>query len=60
MLYEVITQVGFNSRLRYMPEAGREFVVVLNHGGSLFPGPLPVGQRDLHDVVERLGEMEGP
>ena len=28
-------QVGFNSRLRYMPEAGREFVVVLNHGGSL-------------------------
>lgn len=28
-------QVAFNSRLRYMPEAGREFVVVLNHGGAL-------------------------
>ena len=24
--------VGINSRLRYVPEAGREFVVVLNHG----------------------------
>ena len=26
---------GFNSRLRYIPEAGREMVLVLNHGASV-------------------------
>jgi hypothetical protein len=26
---------GFNSRLRYMPEAGREMILVLNHGASV-------------------------
>tara|TARA_R110002096_G_scaffold154_15_gene838 strand:+ start:5374 stop:7524 length:2151 start_codon:yes stop_codon:yes gene_type:complete len=26
---------GFNSRLRFIPEAGKELVLVLNHGGSV-------------------------
>ena len=26
---------GVNSRLRYIPEAGREMVLVLNHGGTV-------------------------
>ena len=30
--------LGVNSRLRYIPEAGREVVLVLNHGASLDPG----------------------
>ena len=29
---------GINSRLRYIPEAGREMVVVMNHGGTVDPG----------------------
>lgn len=28
---------GFNSRLRFIPEAGREVMLVLNHGGSVSP-----------------------
>ncbi len=28
---------GINSRLRYLPEAGKEVVLVLNHGGSVDP-----------------------
>ncbi len=28
---------GINSRLRYMPEAGQEMVLVLNHGGDVDP-----------------------
>lgn len=28
---------GFNSRLRFIPEAGKELVLVLNHGGSVSP-----------------------
>ena len=28
---------GFNSRLRYIPEAGREIILVLNHGSSVGP-----------------------
>ena len=27
--------VGFNSRLRYIPEAGREMILVFNHGASV-------------------------
>ncbi len=29
--------VGVNSRLRYMPQAGRELLLVLNHGYSVDP-----------------------
>jgi hypothetical protein len=28
---------GFNSRLRYIPEAGREMILVVNHGASVGP-----------------------
>ena len=28
---------GLNSRLRYLPEAGKEMVLVLNHGGTVDP-----------------------
>ena len=28
---------GVNSRLRFIPEAGKELVLVLNHGGTVSP-----------------------
>ena len=28
---------GINSRLRYLPEAGKEIVLVLNHGATINP-----------------------
>lgn len=40
--------LGVNSRLRYIPEAGREVVLVLNHGASLDPANrLSSTQNDL-------------
>lgn len=30
-------RIGFNSRLRFMPEAGREMLMVLNHGADVDP-----------------------
>jgi hypothetical protein len=29
--------VGINSRLRYIPEAGKEMMLVLNHGADVDP-----------------------
>jgi len=41
--------VGINSRLRYIPEAGREMVFVLNHGSSVSPeNHLSSTQNDLN------------
>lgn len=40
---------GANSRLRYIPEAGREMVLVLNHGGQVDPANhLSSTQSDLN------------
>lgn len=36
MQYDNAAEVfGLNSRLRYVPEAGQELVLVLNHGGRI-------------------------
>jgi len=41
--------VGINSRLRYIPEAGREMIFVLNHGSSVSPdNHLSSTQNDLN------------
>lgn len=41
--------VGINSRLRYIPEAGREMIFVLNHGSSVSPeNNLTSTQNDLN------------
>ena len=40
---------GLNSRLRYIPEAGQEMVLVLNHGGIVDPvNHLSSTQSDLN------------
>jgi hypothetical protein len=38
--------VGINSRLRYIPEAGREAVLVLNHGATLDAENMPSSARN--------------
>ncbi len=40
--------VGINSRLRYLPEAGRELVLVLNHGAAVDP------ENHLHSTQNEL------
>jgi hypothetical protein len=42
-------QVGINSRLRYIPEAGRELIMVLNHGMAVDPdNRLSTTQNDIN------------
>jgi len=38
--------LGFNSRLRYIPEAGREVVLVLNHGATLDASNRPTSTQN--------------
>ena len=41
--------VGLNSRIRYIPEAGREMVLVLNHGADVDKSnQLTSAQNDLN------------
>jgi hypothetical protein len=50
MQYDNTAEVlGINSRLRYMPEAGKEIMLVLNHGASVDPeNRLTSMQNDLN------------